>query len=269
MLEDYAQLSRAIIFRKPQLNTAHAAWLAHIPFAFWVIDVLRPRVLVELGTYTGVSYCAFCQAVAELKLQTDSFAVDTWQGDPQCGYYGEEIYNKFTAYHNPRYAGFSTLLRSSFDEALQHFADASVDLLHIDGHHTYEAVKHDFHAWLPKLSSRGIVLFHDTNVHGGDFGVWSLWREVAQRYPHFEFMHGYGLGVLAVGQDLPEPLRWLTRDRTCVPHEAAEIREFFSRLGQLVCNEARVEAVLSSASWRITAPLHRFERILLRFFSRS
>ena len=42
-------------------------------------------------------------------------------------------------YHDSRYAAFFTLIRSTFDEAAQHFAHASIDLLRIDGYHTYKA----------------------------------------------------------------------------------------------------------------------------------
>lgn len=280
MFEDYRHLYRAIALRKPQFNTIFSAWVSHIPFAFWIIDALQPCVLVELGTWGGISYCAFCQAVDELKLPTACYAVDTWQGDPHTGPYGEAVFSRLAAYHNARYAGFSNLIRSSFDAALQHFPDRSVDLLHIDGYHTYEAVKHDFDTWLPKLSPRGVVLFHDTNVRYADFGVWRFWSEVTQSYPGFEFLHGYGLGVLAVGDEMPEPLRWLVRDRASVPHETAEIREFFSRLGQFTSDEAalsireqgvqrQLEDMLSSVSRRVTAPLRRFKQLLLRIPPRA
>ena len=68
-----------------------------------------------------------------------------------------------------RYSGFAQLVRSTFDDALPYFEDGSVDLLHIDGRHFYEDVKHDFDFWLPKLSDRGIVLLHDTDVRERSF----------------------------------------------------------------------------------------------------
>ena len=102
-------------------------------------------------------------------------------------------------FHDERYGAFSELLRCTFDEALGYFSDASVDFLHIDGLHTYEAVRHDFENWRPKLSDSAVVLLHDTNVREGDFGVRHLWEDLHTQFPSFEFLHGYGLGVLIPG----------------------------------------------------------------------
>jgi hypothetical protein len=153
---------------------APSAWWQHVPFAHWIVPATAPRILVELGTHAGVSYAAFCQAVMRERLEIRCHAVDTWRGDPQTGEYGEEVYDEFRRFHDERYGIFSTLLRCTFDEALDHIADGSVDLLHIDGLHTYEAVRHDFEMWTPKLSSCAVVLLHDTNERRGDFGVWRL-----------------------------------------------------------------------------------------------
>jgi hypothetical protein len=120
------------------------------------------------------------------------------------------------------------LIKSTFDEALSHFTERTIDLLHIDGYHAYEVVKHDFEAWLPKISERGVVLFHDINVREGDFGVWKFWEEVSEGYPHFEFIHGHGLGVLVVGRTPPEPFQAFLQ---AALEDGLKIRNFFFQLG--------------------------------------
>jgi hypothetical protein len=202
-------------------------WQGHIPFARLVVDLLSPRLVVELGTYRGDSYCAFCQAVDELGLAARCFAIDTWEGDPHNDFYGAEVFQELRAYHDPLYGHFSTLVKGTFDDALRSFTDASIDLLHIDGYHTYEEVTHDFECWLPKLSQRAVVLLHDIRVRHRDYGVWKLWQELAPRFPSFEFTHDSGLGVLRIGAEASalDPLFRAS------PEEAADIRELFSSLG--------------------------------------
>jgi hypothetical protein len=139
-------LKYPIALRTPRRLNATSAWLEHIPFAMFLVDLLRPDVILELGTQKGDSYCAFCEAVDVLGLSTRCYAVDTWVGDPHSGTYGPEVLAELRAHHDPLYGGFSRLIQSTFDEALAYFADESIDLLHIDGYHTYEAVRHDFDA---------------------------------------------------------------------------------------------------------------------------
>ena len=171
-----------------------------------LVELQNPRVVLEPGTHYGVSYCAFCQAVAETKAGASCYAVDAWARDAHTGPYSGDVYENLKAHHK-QYESFSQLLCMTFDEALQQVPDESVDLLHIDGLHTYEAVKRDYNTWLPKMSDRGIILFHDTVVTERDYGVHQLWRELTPSFPHFNFEHGCGLGVLAVGKDQPEALK--------------------------------------------------------------
>ena len=218
------------IFWRPSY-IAQSAWLEHIPFAFWLIDTLQPRKIVELGTHYGSSYFSFCQAVTKLDLQTQCYAVDTWGGDVHAGQYGEEVYRQVSEYNQQHYSDFSTLVRSTFDQALEHFPQGSIDLLHIDGLHTLEAVRHDFESWLPKLSDKAVVIMHDTNVRERGFGVFQLLDELKQQYPHFEFAHGHGLGVIGVGSEQSSEMMSLY-GLSDNPSATRQVQEVFSRLGK-------------------------------------
>ncbi|MCP3138246.1 class I SAM-dependent methyltransferase [Pyxidicoccus xibeiensis] len=231
-------LDHPLCLSTPRRLLASSAWVEHVPFGMFIIDLVRPRVLVELGAHSGVSYCAFCQAVSELKLDTRCHAVDTWTGDVHAGAYGPEVLADLRAHHDPRYGGFSRLMQMTFVEALSSFEDGSIDLLHIDGCHEYEQVKADFEQWLPKLSRTGVILFHDTQVRERNFGVWRLWEELRGRYPSFEFEHGHGLGVLAVGAEPPEGVRAMAELSV---EDAARFRSLFAELGSRMSLRVRCE----------------------------
>jgi GT2 family glycosyltransferase len=226
-----ADLLRSAALRAPLHLSDKDSWHGHIPFAFWCIEALGPRLLVELGSHKGDSYCAFCQAVDEGSTGTRCYAVDTWTGDPHAGFYGDEVYEELRLYHDRRYGRFSRLIRSTFDDALPQFRDASIDLLHIDGGHGYEDVRQDFFSWLPKISERGVVLLHDIAVRDPGFGVRRFWEEIQRDYPSFSFLHSHGLGVLAVGARPPESVRLLTAQDE---PDAERTRRLFERLGEAV-----------------------------------
>lgn len=233
-------LDHPLLLMPPARVVMPLAWAGHIPFAMLLVELTRPRTIVELGAHTGNSYNAFCQAVDFLGLDSRCYAVDTWEGDLQAGLYGPEIYEELRAYQASRYQRFSTLLKMTFDEAADRFEPGSIDLLHIDGLHTYEAVRHDFETWLPKMGPRGVMLFHDINVYHGDFGVWRLWQELKARYPDLEYPHSHGLGIIAVGPDIPEPLRRL------MDLDKPRSRRFAALLEQLggyVTNERQVQGL--------------------------
>lgn len=208
---------------------ALSAWYGHVPFAYWLVTSARPATIVELGTHGGASYSAFCEAVLRSGLTTRCFAVDTWEGDEHSGRYGEDVFNDLKQFHDGRYGHFSTLIRTSFDEAAIQFSADSIDLLHIDGLHTYQAAKHDFETWLPRMSGRGVVLFHDIEVHKDGFGVDRLWQELRQSYRSFSFTHCFGLGVLAVGAQVSRAVAALCGSGEA---DAQNLRARFERIGE-------------------------------------
>lgn len=208
------------------------AWHGHTIFAQWLVSILKPKMIVELGTHNGDSYFSFCQSVKKNKLSTKCFAVDTWKGEEHAGYYSEEVYKDVLHHNNENYSSFSTLIRKFFDDAVDDFKDNSIDLLHIDGLHTYEAVMNDFNTWKPKLTKNAIVLFHDISEVKEDFGVYKLWEELTEKYKNsFSFLHSHGLGVLGVGNSYPSDIKkmfsanWL---------QTKKYRQLFSDLSLLL-----------------------------------
>lgn len=194
---------------RPRWLTRHSAWHEHIPWAFLLVDALRPARIVELGTHAGDSYCAFTQAVKSLNIDCECHAVDHWQGDEQAGYYGPEILKALRKHHDPRYDQFSTLHEMDFAQARRLFEDESIDILHIDGSHGYEEVKADYESWWPKVRSGGIVLLHDTKVQRPGFGVWRLWETIQNTQTTLSFDHGHGLGLVFKGGPGDHSLRHL------------------------------------------------------------
>lgn len=232
------------------LRVAKSAWVTHIPFAFWLVEAAAPRLLVELGTHLGSSFCAFCQQVAHEDMGTMCYAVDTWEGDSQAGSYDNHVHVELAGYVHAHYAAFAHLIRSNFDDAVPLFKDGSVDVLHIDGYHSYEAMLHDFETWLPKMSPRGVIVMHDINARIGGYGGLQVWAEISARFPTFAFDHGYGLGVVLTGADAPTPLRLLVE----YGQDSAfteKTRGYFMRLGamqqkimDLTLNEQEVRRAL-------------------------
>lgn len=206
-------------------------WAGHLPFLACLLGASRPKRFVELGVFYGDSYCYACQMRVLLRMETECVGIDSWQGDIHTGNYTEDVYSDLKAHHDSRYSEFSVLKRGFFEDQVGDFDDESIDLLHIDGEHTYEAVSKDFRTWLPKVKAAGIILFHDTDVFDrSDFGVWKLWGELSNDWPTFRFNHSHGLGVLLKGtvSDVPRPFETLFRG---TPEQQDSIRAFFEAVG--------------------------------------
>lgn len=259
----------------PMTTPVPSAWVQHGPVMLALMALLRPRRYAELGSHCGYSFFAACQGAAASRTGTECVALDTWQGDHQAGHYGDEVYETFLSDLRRNHAGPYFHIRALFDEAADCFEEGSLDLLLIDGLHTFEAVSHDFETWLPKMSSRGVILFHDTTVHDHDFGVWRLWERISGAYPSFNLLHGHGLGMVYVGK--PEPaLAGLLRTLTEDAGQTLMMRSLLRGIGKLSAEvsdtrrmrdscSAELGAMKRSLSWRVTGPLRVAARQARRF----
>jgi hypothetical protein len=175
-----------------------SAWTGHRTFAEWLVWNTFPETIVELGVDYGYSTFVFANA---LKGTSGTiYGVDLFMGDVHTGYRNTyESVKKNIADHNVTNL---ELVIGDFD-SISKLWKTPIDILHIDGLHTYEAVKNDFIKWSPFVKEDGIVLFHDIAVQS--FGVKEFFRELTGGYKLF-FLHSAGLGIFTRNRDLRDKI---------------------------------------------------------------
>jgi len=176
-----------------------------------LIDELKPRAIVEIGTAGGGTLFLWCRLAAE---DATIISVDLPRGMFGGGYpkWKVPIYRSFAKEGQKIY-----LIRgdshdpTTLERVKSILADRKIDFLFIDGDHTYEGVRRDFEIYGPLVRSGGIIAFHDivtdfytrygirTDSQTG--GVPIFWTEVKQRFRYLELVKdreqdGCGIGVL-------------------------------------------------------------------------
>lgn len=176
-------------------------WGGHRNFAYDLVSYLKPKSILELGTHYGVSLFTFAQASKDLSINCDLFAIDTWKGDEQAGFYGSEVLDHVNKIKNSYFPGQKiNLIQSFFSDGIKNIPDNSCDIIHIDGLHTEKAVREDFAISAVKLKKDGIILFHDVDPSCG-YGSAIVFEELLSKYPGFRFTHSWGLGVLSLNKN--------------------------------------------------------------------
>jgi predicted O-methyltransferase YrrM len=136
----------------------HLTWQERI-ILYKMVTSLNPRkVLVEIGSYLGGSGYFLAAGAAEGDSDTSLFCIDTWMNDGM-----SEGQRDTWIEFNENVSRFSSIIipcRGGSKEIAQTFS-REIDLLFIDGDHTFDGCMRDVESWLPLVRSGGIVLFHD------------------------------------------------------------------------------------------------------------
>ncbi|WP_244815391.1 glycosyltransferase [Caballeronia sp. Lep1P3] len=185
-------------------------WLEHAPFAFWLVDALRPSSIVEAQATDGFLFSTMCQAVTQLALNTQCVAFIAENA------HASAATADFEADQARRFTAFSRIVRASGTQAaFEKIPDSSIDVLIALGKPGASA---PLESWLPKLSARAVVLVRADAVS-------------AARCPSMVFPHGGGLGVLVAGSQAPLVLRALAG----LPEASLrDVRMRYARLGAAI-----------------------------------
>ena len=128
---------------------------------YGLVRSMKPEVCVEIGSARGKSACYIGMALKENGYGT-LYAIDPHE---QTDWNDSKAVNSFElAMDNISAVGVGeqvSIIRSYSDDAARDWTLA-IDLIFIDGDHSYEGVKRDWELFLPHVKPFGIVVFHDT-----------------------------------------------------------------------------------------------------------
>ena len=135
-----------------------SSWVGHGSFAMKLVETYNPKVVVDLGVDYG--YSTFCFAYPKIG---EVYGVDWFQGDIHAGHRNTydvviEMYHEIKEEYGINNVEF---IKGDFNDVAKTW-DKKIDILHVDGLHTYDAVKNDYETWSKFCHDDSIILFHDT-----------------------------------------------------------------------------------------------------------
>lgn len=155
--------------RRQYINTLlkyPTAWHGHGEFAIRLVEHINPKVTVDLGVDFGFS--TFCFAYAN---KGEVYGIDWFQGDEHAGH--RNTFESVDTLYSELKHTFSipdiTFIKGRFEEVAKSWSK-KIDILHIDGLHTYEAVKSDYETWSAFCHQESVILFHDVEFYSQTVG---------------------------------------------------------------------------------------------------
>lgn len=169
------------------LSILPSAWTGHREFADWLVRELHPDVTVDLGVDYGFSLFALAIPQIGTVYGIDSF--DAWGSYESGGGHHPDNYDVVMRFKQQHGFNNITVIKGYFSDVVKTW-NQPIDLLHIDGLHTHEAVSEDWCNWTPFLSNSGVVIMHDIASFEG---VRQFYNEIT--WPKVYFSHSAGLGI--------------------------------------------------------------------------
>ena len=178
------------------INSIVSAWKGHRDFAEWLIGYKSPETIVELGVDFGFSTFVFANALKTGKV----YGIDLFLGDVCSGYRNTLPF--VTNLIKEKKIKNLEIIVGDFT-AVSETWKTPIDILHIDGLHTYSAVKSDFTNWYPFVKKDGVVLFHDVVAYKDTVG--KFFNELGGYKLYFT--HSAGLGIYTENKELYTTLK--------------------------------------------------------------
>ncbi len=126
-------------------------WMSEDELEFLYDTAKKMKDVVEIGSYKGKSTVALLGSGAKV------IAIDTWEGNDDLKVTNRDYYEFL------KNTGGSDNLTTIVGDSVERSKDIDdVDMVFLDGDHSYEGVKRDIEAWLPK--TKKLICGHDYDL---------------------------------------------------------------------------------------------------------
>jgi len=203
----------------PARYRRESSFLYHMPLAFWLMDVVKPNILIEVGLDDGQGYFGFCQAMERLNMAGRCY-----------GFSEEAPEETLLTHNNENYQEFSTIAERPAAEALRRFKDGTIDVLVVNTALPEETLKSLADVWSRKLSDRSVILLHNYLDQPQEAVVQEMIDEMNAKNRIITFEKESGLAVVLHGKQQDERLEHLAGIEFGTP-EYNMVHSVFNRLG--------------------------------------
>lgn len=126
---------------------------------------LAPDLIIEIGTYCGRSALVIGQGIEESNYTPKFYAVDPHYHTTLTRFSTADMLLCYSALATiPDYGQHVRRLVIESEKAACLFDNNTIDMIFVDGNHTYDFVVKDITHWLKKLKPTGYMIFHDHNL---------------------------------------------------------------------------------------------------------
>lgn len=177
-------------------------WASDHPILPWAVEAIRPKLIIEVGTWKGRSAINMAKKAMALGLSCEILCIDTWLGSPEHWY--QDQWRDSLKLRNGRPDLYNTFLNNVISNGCQKYITpfpitseaayfvleklgTSSDLIYIDAGHEYESVARDIRMYWSLLSESGLMILDD---YIGYPGVTKAVNEFALE-----------IGLLPIGED--------------------------------------------------------------------
>ena len=159
-------------------------WRSVHPYLEEAVTEIRPRVVIEIGTWKGASALYLARTMAERNVAGTVIAVDTWLGAVD-HWADEALFAELGTEH-----GYPSLYRTFLANVVRdgmtdrivplpldsvnaaellRLRGVTADVIHLDAGHEEASVTADLRAWWPVLRPGGLLIAYDYDRLGGRF----------------------------------------------------------------------------------------------------